>query len=490
MHSPGTSISDPRPRESGIALLIALIALSLFSILSLIVCLSATASLRTCGNSESLTRARSAAMAGLAHARALLAGLRFDDLLRGPDGVFDAGPAYLAEARTQAFRSPVGLGAARLLDLRDPAAWLGASPDDGLMNTGRHPAGDGLILIPAGGVAQVEPGPGPAVASRYWVKVSDNNGDASELAGDPDDNPFVDGDGLILVRSMGIARLIDENTSGGTRKNSVAVFEARFKRLSTFELDAPVEVQTSQLEPAAAEVFAGALFSIQGGGLQPGIAVIDTDAGDGVAPAREALRRMTPEQGARILGQGLEASVRDVTDAVSAHPDRRLLLDRNYVWSFLGHSVPRFADAVLDGNQTWAGGAPVPLGRHLPALPPAAPGQDPRVTLVRGDLQIDGDVQGAGLLAVTGKLTVNGRFDFQGIVLVAGAGEAEIGGTGTISGSLYVARWSDAAGQPAWGTARLTIRDSVRIEFDRASVQMAVSLIPPKQVGFREIQRP
>jgi hypothetical protein len=479
--------------EAGIALLIVLIAVSLFSILGLYVSLAATASLRTGDNHESLLRARAFALAGLNHARALLAGLRFDDLLQGPDGTFDASRAYLAQAGSQPFRYPIALDAARRLNLADPSAALAGIPDDGGLNAGRHPGGSGLVLIPKEGVAQfgaARAGGAPAVVGRYFVKVTDNNGEASERNGDPLDHPFIDGDRQILVRSMGVARLLDENTSAGIRKNSVVVFEAKFRRLQTFELEAAVVLQTSQVAPAGADVFAGALFTIQGGARNPAMATIDADAFDGAAPSRELLGRMLPAQGARVLGEGGERSVRDVTASISAHPDRSLLLDRNHVWSFLRDAVPGFADAVLDGNQSWPGAPPVLLGRYDPALPPGAPEQDPRVTLVRGDLRIEGDVQGAGLLVVCGKLTVAGRFNFHGIVMVAGAGEAEIGGAGRLTGGMYVAAITGAAGALSWGTARLTIRDSTRIEFDPSAVRMAVSLIPPLQVGFREIQGP
>jgi len=66
------------------------------------------------------------------------------------------------------------------------------------------------------------------------VKVSDNNGEANELDRDPTDNPFFDGDRTIIVRSMGIAQTIAENSGGALRANSVAVYEARFRRTSVW----------------------------------------------------------------------------------------------------------------------------------------------------------------------------------------------------------------------------------------------------------------
>lgn len=476
--------------QGGFALLLALIALSLFSVVGLYLSLIATSEVRISDNYEGYIQARAAALAGLNHARALLKGLRFGDLLEGPDGTHDTAPAYLAYARTHSYRSPVDWSTARTLDILDPAGSLAGAPDDGIVNTGWHPGGNGLALIPMSGIPLFVPNPqgqGTLVVSRYFVRVSDNSREASELAEDPTDNPFVDGDGLIIVRSMGVAQTLHENTEAGTRRNSVALFEARFKRFATFDLDAPLIVQGDAVEPAAADMFGGNLFFIQGGGANAGIATISTAAGGGATPLQQILARLTPAQQKNIQGAGLEPSVRDITSSIAAHPDKKLLLDKSYLWHFVKQSVRQFADSAYSGPQSWIGAAPESLGSYDLSLPPTSPNQNPRVTYVDGDLFIGGNLEGAGLLVITGKASVTGQLSFNGIILIVGAGELDCGGSSTITGAIYVAKLSDSNGNLNWGTAKLTVKETSHIAFDREVVRMAVNLIPPVQVSFREI---
>jgi hypothetical protein len=65
----------------------------------------------------------------------------------------------------------------------------------------------------------------------------------------------------------------------------------------------------------------------------------------------------------------------------------------------------------------------------------------PQFTFVNGNCNLDG---GAGLLLVTGKLTMNGSPNFDGIVLVLGEGNVERdgAGNGNVLGTVYVARFA------------------------------------------------
>src|SRR5512134_3436543 len=110
--------------DEGLGTLLAIMALSLFSLLSFYMMLSATTEVRIADNHESDLQARYAAQAGLNHARAVLRGLRFDDVLAGPDGAHDGSAAYLAYARSYAFRNPIGWPVAVSLDITDAAAGL------------------------------------------------------------------------------------------------------------------------------------------------------------------------------------------------------------------------------------------------------------------------------------------------------------------------------------------------------------------------------
>ena len=468
----------------------ALIALVLVSAIGMYQFMIAASEIRISDNFESYILARAAATGGLNHGRDLLRGLCFDDLLQGPDGTFDATPSSLASARLAAFRAPVSWPLARILDVADPAAAMAGAADDGILNTGRHPGGNGTVLIPGTGIALVGPdpsGPGTRIISRYFVKASDNDGEASELAGDPLDDPFFDGDGQILLRSMGIAQTLREALQGKMKRNSVAMFEGKFRRLSTFDLAAPMVLQGRGIEPLTGEMFEGLLFLVQGGAANAGIAAIDAELFDGLAPVPQILNRIASGQEKQIQGAGLEPSVREITAAILANRDKQLLLDKSWLQGFIRLSLPQFSDNLFSGQQIWAGAAPAPLGRIDPAQAPGAPVQDPRVTLVDGDLTVDGSLEGGGLLVVTGRLTVKGAFVFNGLVLVIGSGEIDIGGWSLIAGGIYVACLPALDAGAAWGTVKFTVREGSHILFDKEAIRMALRLIPPAQVGFREI---
>src|SRR5512136_1187417 len=129
------------PPQEGVALVITLIALALFSLLGFYVALRSTTEVRISDNYESAVQARFGALAGLDHARELLRGLNFDDQLKGPDGTYDSSLAYLSQARTFSFRNPIPWPTARSLDILDPSADLAGIPDDGLLNTGKAGSG-------------------------------------------------------------------------------------------------------------------------------------------------------------------------------------------------------------------------------------------------------------------------------------------------------------------------------------------------------------
>jgi len=82
------------------------------------------------------------------------------------------------------------------------------------------------------------------------------------------------------------------------------------------------------------------------------------------------------------------------------------------------------------------------MGRYYTSLSGMAGStSSPAFTFVNGNMTLDG---GAGLLIVTGDLTLNGNAVFNGIILVLGQGRVirDGGGNGTILGSIYVARFA------------------------------------------------
>mgnify|MGYP001558606460 CR=1 FL=1 len=470
--------------ESGSALLLALLALTLLSLLGFFMSLSATTGVEISDNYESHVQATYAALAGLHHARVLFRGLDLNDLLTGPDGVYDAGVPYMSKARSFEFRNPVSLLTALTLDIIDPALDVAGIPDDGWISTGFYNGVRGVALIPGSGIVQTAPNPygsGTIATSRYFVKVSDNNGEASEIAGDAANNPFVDGDGIMIVRALGTAKTMADTTGLTLRRNSVALFEARFKRLSTWDLGPALVV----LGPETSAEFSGA-FEISGGSF-PGMGTIDTAAGDLIFPDR--IIRAAAGAGEGITG-GAEPipSIRDISGQVGSNADQRLVMNPGYLWDFIHNQTREMADNFYEGNQSWLEGSAPDLGTFDPSKPWNAPEQGPKITVVQGDLQISGGISGGGLLVVTGSFSYSGAFAFSGLVIVAGSGRLIAAGSGLgIAGGVLVANLINAGDEIAFGPSCLSVGGNSRIASNKENVRMAIGLIPVAQISFREI---
>jgi hypothetical protein len=470
--------------EKGAALLVALLALFVFTLLGVYMTLSATTGLHISDNYESRLQATWAALAGLNHASVLLRGLAFDELLKGPDGTYDRSPSYVARAKGFKYRLPMPLSTARSLDIFDPFNDVSEFPDDGLINTGSYGGGNGEVLIPQKGIGQVVPnpyGPGTIITSRYFVKVADNNGDVSEVSGDPDDNPFCDGDGVVIVRSLGVAKTTSVTTGSIPRFNSVAVFEGRFKRLSTWDLGTALVV----IGDGVHANFDGT-YEISGGSSF-GIGTIDTVPGDAVFP--DQIIRMAAKGGGNITGGGQSnPSVHDMTGQIGSNQDQLLLLNPAYLWDFIHDQALRIADVFFDGSQIWLDGNAPYIGSYDNSKPLNAPGQDPKITVVDGDLEVTGEFTGGGLLVVTGDLSFSGPYAYNGLILVIGSGSVTADGSGQgVSGGLFIANLKDGGEEIVFGMPSLSIKGDSRFTSNRDAVKMAIGLIPASQTSFREI---
>jgi hypothetical protein len=465
-------------------------ALSILFLLGFFLSLDAVTEVRLSDNAEAHLQALIAAQSGLEHAGELLKGLDFDALLTGPDGGYDNSSAYTLQARTYGYRNPLAWVLSRSIDINNPGSFVVGMPDDGLINTGRSGTSPGITLIPLTGVAFLATRasePGMFATARYFVKVSDNNGEASERALDPGDSPFRDGDGIVVIRSMGVAKTVRETVGLRTQDNSVAIFEARYKRSRAFDLDAPLVIAGNGVAPSGSEIFSGSEFRIDGG-EKIGLAAIDTDASDGTSPASVLSSALRAEQYDTVKGAGLRPSIQDITGMIAADLDRVRLVNPDFLWQLANDILPRAADRVFPGNQTWLEGDLPDLGSYDATKAANDPAQKPSVTIVSGDLKIIGRFSGSGVLVVRGKLSGSGSLNYNGLILVLGAGNADLSGLELVlAGGLFMANLMPAGSGATFGNPSLSLGRNTSLVYSREALKMALRLIPASRIGWREI---
>ena len=95
-------------------------------------------------------------------------------------------------------------------------------------------------------------------------------------------------------------------------------------------------------------------------------------------------------------------------------------------------------------------------------------------TFVDGDCNLQ---SGAGMLVVTGTLTMRGNTDFKGIILVLGKGKLirDGGGNGEILGGITIAAFDRTAGNFTAPTFQTNGGGNSNVQYDSASVNMAIS---------------
>ncbi len=115
---------------------------------------------------------------------------------------------------------------------------------------------------------------------------------------------------------------------------------------------------------------------------------------------------------------------------------------------------------------------------------------NPKITFVNGDLSVTGGITGAGMLVVTGSLAMGGSVNFDGLVLVIGAGDFWAHGMNRgIHGGLIVANLTQVGGAWTFGVSTVfDIRGNSNIaSYDGSLANMGNGLLPLKQLSFREI---
>ena len=108
----------------------------------------------------------------------------------------------------------------------------------------------------------------------------------------------------------------------------------------------------------------------------------------------------------------------------------------------LKDTIKSMADTVLTGTQTLTAAQ---VGTST----------DRKIVVVEGDATL-GPVNGAGILIVTGQLTLNGNFNYHGFIMVVGEGHIlrNGGGNGDIVGGILVAHTNPlSAADPTGATS-------------------------------------
>ena len=170
-----------------------------------------------------------------------------------------------------------------------------------------------------------------------------------------------------------------------------------------------------------------------------------------------------------------------------------------------GDNTPSFLNDVASARLFLYGSegmkqAAINQGRYFTSGPAAiaspaglgASNPDGVYTFIDGDLTLGpGNPTGQGTLIVTGKLTLDGNFNFNGVIMVLGAGEVyrSGGGHGNIYGAMFVAKFSatgldtDQFGAPVFDTSG---GGTSNIQYSSDAVDRAKSVGGHSVKGVRE----
>ncbi|HEY3128482.1 MAG TPA: hypothetical protein VGL91_03430, partial [Acidobacteriota bacterium] len=319
---------------------------------------------------------------------------------------------------------------------------------------------------------------------------------------DPD--PNVDTDFRILVRVTGIRQTLGAEKVGtnNTVPNSVALIEAMLKRNTAFDLKSPLSLSG----PSTTATFNGVKFDVDGynhngmtrdqvvnahqenaNGAAPGIATIyDSQAtGDGLPIANSLYDQLNLRQSGNVVGApGINLddtpSVADITNTLrtSTDPDTSKVLNNNFVGNFVNLVKP-YSNNYYSTAQHWSGGSsPTNLGTD----------SSPKITYVDGDLTVDGNASGAGILIVKGNLEVGGAFTWDGVILVVGSGGINFHGVNeSFIGGMYVENLTKSGNNFIAGPTTMTLSGNTAFYYSSDMIRMGLRLLPLEMLEWREI---
>lgn len=302
-------------------------------------------------------------------------------------------------------------------------------------------------------------------AGTYLVVVTNND---SSIGGHPRDGgkkgcASCDADGLVVV------------TGTGSYQGALRTVRAL------------VEVPPIQDPPAALTLvnaeaeshFEGESFLVSGfdrnvdgspgsSVARPAIGFLSSEAASGI---RDVL---TSGQQGRLLGAGATPSIEQVFTALTSDA-----LDR------LKRQVARQADRVLVNPGTLSKNLLGVKDAWQVTLIKGDPSADRNQGLdTRGDAILEGTGHGAGVLVVTGELTLRGSYRFEGVVLLVGDGSRlSLEGDAVIIGSVLIANRTARYG----GKAGFAIRDRAQLHWSYEALREAAHLVSASLRTWQEV---
>lgn len=395
--------------ETGLALLAALFTTALVAALVGSLSVQNLIQWRLLQGAEAQLYSLVLAQNGIEFARGLLPLVEVDDLLSGPDGSF-------AGTGVAEWRNPLPLAEARGMD---PESWTDGR-DDGL------PSRAGKQLLPHGYLA---PGGG-----RFYLRFSNN----------PEEAPHQDRDGVVLVRSMGVAPLTLQDPFLASTRNSVTLIETRLLQETAFRLRSALTL----MGDSGDFQWAGSRFLLDGGHREPAVRMLSL-GGDGLGP--EFLQNLNPTQADRIRGAGPEPSLTDSTGEYRADPRYRSLFQARF-WRHFQDHLPILSSA--------AGIVHLPQGGTLS-------GTVSGVVVARGNLVLQGDVQ------------------LRGILIHLGGGGVTLKDRARIVGGLWLSNLEVNGEAISGGSLSLRLSDFAAIQYDADAIRTGLQSFPPTQLGWR-----
>jgi hypothetical protein len=477
-------IFDQSRRERGAAMLIAIFALLLISVVAIALIVSSGTDSALASNYRTSTGAYYAALAGLEEGRGRLLGKNQDFINKTVANFVPNGNGPLDVHQVLYIINPVGGG----IVPNDPANQYadneyGKEFDWGL--------GGATIQAPVNSVSQTGPYPGPFFK---WVRINPvtehSMGDVEVGGQNPPDRLtplFYDGTGLNRTNTG----------SQALEVTALAVLPNGAKKMLQYVV-APVSFNLALSLPAALTLlgstgnnvhFTGpnnASFFVNGNdqfnspgcipGANPVFAIGYANGSDA-----SGISATSASQFPGLGGSSTAPSVGNVTLPASMQTPAAL--------NSLLQDIVNNADTTLSPSSP---GTPVP-GSQLPSTMSAT---NPMTVVVNGDLDLTAwHGTGYGLLLVTGTLTYDPDATWNGIVLVVGKGEfvSTKGGTNQLNGAMLIAKTVDDRGNPlaTFGASRFSQtggNPSGRgIYYSTCNIKTAQQPSTYKVLSFREI---